>query len=442
MATALIVDDDANTLVQLARVFRESGYSTETSETFSAARDALLRRMPEVAILNDTVSGNSTLDLLLQLDLSRVMEVYLMSEKATLEIATKAMQVGVSDYFEKPIDEARLAKNLEALSLESSAIRRADPAAEKSGQGLLIGESAPMQRLARLIRKVAPEDAAVLLAGESGTGKELAARTVHALSGRADGEFVALNCSAVPPELMESELFGHVKGSFTGATRNHKGFFRRANRGTLFLDEITELEPALQAKLLRVLETQVVTPVGGEKEQQVDVRIVSATNRDPKTAVEDGVLREDLYFRLAQFPIRVPPLRERNTDIELLAMHFLNEQNEERGVTKSFRDDVLELFQLHDWSGNVRELRNVVIHGHLLAGTEIGTDDLPEYLPQSGSEHARGFRTQIGMTLGEVERRHLLATLAHLGGEKKKTAEVLGISLKTLYNRLKKYGVS
>jgi DNA-binding NtrC family response regulator len=320
--------------------------------------------MPEVAILNDTVSGNSTLDLLLQLDLSRVMEVYLMSDRATLEVATKAMQVGVSDYFEKPVDEARLTKNLEALSLESSARRRMDPAAAKSGQGLLIGESAPMQRLARLIRKVAPEDASVLLAGESGTGKELAARTVHALSGRAQGEFVPLNCSAIPPELMESELFGHVKGSFTGATRNHKGFFRRANGGTLFLDEITELEPGLQAKLLRVLETQVVTPVGGEKEVAVDVRIVSATNRDPQSAVEQGALREDLYFRLAQFPIRVPPLRERSTDIELLAKHFLNEQNEDRGVIKTFHDDVLELFQLHDWSGNVRELRNVVIHGH------------------------------------------------------------------------------
>jgi DNA-binding NtrC family response regulator len=441
VATALIVDDDADTLVQLARVFRESGYSTETSETFSAARDALLRRMPEVAILNDTVSGNSTLDLLLKLELSRVVEVYLMSDTATLEIATKAMQVGVSDYFEKPIDEARLAKNLEALKLESSAPRNSDPAAEKSGQGLLIGESVPMQRLARLIRKVAPEDAAVLLAGESGTGQELAARTVHALSGRADGEFVALNCSAVPPELMESELFGHRKGSFTGATRNHQGFFRRANGGTLFLDEITELEPALQAKLLRVLESQVVTPVGGEKELRVDVRVVSATNRDPRTAVEEGVLREDLYFRLAQFPIRVPPLRERTTDIELLAHHFLSEQNKERGVEKSFRDEVFELFQLHDWSGNVRELRNVVIHGHLLAGMEIGTDDLPEYLPQTGSGQARSFRTRIGMTLAEVERRHLLATLAHFGGEKKTTAESLGISLKTLYNRLKKYGV-
>jgi two-component system, NtrC family, response regulator HydG len=441
VATALIVDDNADTLVQLARVFREQGYSTETSQTITATREALLRRMPEVAILNETVDGDSTLDLLLDLDLSQVMELYLMSDKATLQVATKAMRVGVSDYFEKPVDEARLARNLRSLNLESTGERRAGPAAEKSGQGLLIGDSDPIQRLARLIRKVAPDDAAVLFAGESGTGKELAARTLHALSHRSDGEFVALNCSAVPSELMESELFGHVKGSFTGATRNHRGFFRRADGGTLFLDEITELAPQLQAKLLRVLETHVVTPVGGESEIEVDVRVVSATNRDPQGAVEDGSLREDLYFRLAQFPVRVPPLRERGGDIELLATHFLAEQNAERGVEKAFSDDVLEIFAIHDWPGNVRELRNVVIHGHLLAGNEITVDDLPEYMPQTDSHRARSFRTQIGMTIAEVERRHLLATLAHFGGEKKKTAEVLGISLKTLYNRLKRYGV-
>ena len=441
MPTALIVDDSAETLVQLARVFRERGYSTETSQTLAETREALLRRMPEVAILNETVGGDSMLDLLLKLDLSHVMELYLMSDKATLPVATRAMQVGVSDYFQKPVDEERLARNLEALHNGSSA-DWADLAAEKSGQGLLIGESDPIQRLTRLIRKVAPDDAAVLFAGESGTGKELAARTVHALSRRAAGEFIALNCGAVPSELMESELFGHIKGSFTGATRNHRGFFRRANGGTLFLDEITELSPSLQAKLLRVLETYLVTPVGGEEEIPVDVRVVSATNRDPQEAVNDGTLREDLYFRLAQFPIRVPPLRERSADIELLATHFLEEQNEERGVAKTFSGDVLELFYIHDWPGNVRELRNVVIHGHLLAGSQITLDDLPEYMPQTDMHRARGFKTQIGMTLAEIERRHLLSTLAHYGGEKKKTAEVLGISLKTLYNRLKKYGVS
>ena len=442
MATALIVDEDTETLVTLSRIFREHGYSTETSESLSSAREALLRRMPEVAILNESVHGESTLDLLLNLDLSRVMELYLMTDSATLKVATRAMQVGVSDYFEKPIDEGRLARNLDALKLDSPEEQSLDAASDKSGQGLLIGDSHPMQRLRRLIRKVASDEAAVLFAGESGTGKELAAQTVHALSSRQASDFVALNCSAVPPELMESELFGHVKGSFTGATRNHRGFFRRADGGTLFLDEITELSPPLQAKLLRVLEEGVVTPVGGEKEVRVDVRIVSATNRDPQVAVDQGILREDLYFRLAQFPIRVPPLRERSTDIELLARHFLQLQNDERGVEKSFSDEVIEIFSVHDWPGNVRELRNVVIHGHLLAGNVINASDLPDQMPETGSRQARGFKTQIGMTLEEVERRHTLATLAHFGGEKKKTADVLGISLKTLYNRLKKYGVT
>jgi DNA-binding NtrC family response regulator len=441
MPTALIVDDDAETLVQLSRLFRERGYSTETSESRAGAREAMLRRMPDVAMLNETVGGESALDLLLELDLSRVMEVFLMSERPTLSVATKAMRVGVSDYFSKPVDQERLGQDLDALTVESTAAHSADPS-DTSGRGLIVGESPPMQRLLRLIRKVAPDDAAVLFAGESGTGKELCAQTLHALSARAAGEFVALNCSAVPAELMESELFGHVKGSFTGATRNHRGFFRRANGGTLFLDEITELDSGLQAKLLRALETQVITPVGGEQELSVNVRIVSATNRDPQEAVEEGLLREDLYFRLAQFPVRVPPLRERSTDVELLARYFLDEQNHERGVAKTIGQDVLEVFQLHDWPGNVRELRNAVIHGHLLSGEEISVDDLPDHMPQTGSRKARGFRTQIGMTLAEVERRHTLATLAHFGGDKKQAAETLGISLKTLYNRLKKYGVS
>jgi DNA-binding NtrC family response regulator len=442
VATALIVDDEAETLVRLARIFRENGYSTETSQTLSSARESLLRRMPEVAILNETVDGESTLDLLMELDLSRVIELYLMSDHASLRVATQAMQIGFSDYFEKPVDEKHLEQNLKALDTDHSGARRSNPAALKTGQGLLVGESHPMHRLSRLLRKVAANDVAVLLAGESGTGKELAAQTLHYLSHRADNDFVALNCSAVPSELMESELFGHVKGSFTGATRNHRGIFRRANGGTLFLDEITELPPPLQAKLLRVLESGIVTPVGAEKEIAVDVRIVSATNRDPQEAINDGSFREDLYFRLAQFPIRVPPLRERGTDIELLATHFLNEQNGERGLTKTFNQEVLEIFNVHSWPGNVRELRNVVIHGHLLAGEQITGEDLPEYLPQTDNSGASGFKTQIGMSLADVERKHLLATLAHFGGDKKEAASVLGISLKTLYNRLKKYGVS
>ena len=443
MSTALIVDDNAETLIQLAKIFREKGYSAETSQTLAAAREALLRRMPEVALLNETVGGQSTLDLLEQLEVSRVMEIFIMSDEPRLEVATRAMRAGCSNLFRKPVDGAELARNLDELHHDPTGSQDiAELAAEKAGDGLLIGESQQMRRLRRLLRKVAPESASVLLAGESGTGKELAARTIHGLSSRAAGSFTALNCSAIAAELMESELFGHVKGSFTGATRSHQGIFTRADGGTLFLDEITELDPSLQAKLLRVLETQVVTPVGGEKETPIDVRIVSATNRDPQEAVDDGSLREDLYFRLAQFPVRVPPLRERGSDIELLSRHFLDEQNEARGVEKILGEDALEVFHIHDWPGNVRELRNAVIHGHLLAADVITADDLPDHMPQTSSSRRREARSQIGLSLQEVERRHILATYAHLGGEKKTTAEMLGISLKTLYNRLKKYDVA
>jgi len=437
MASALIVDADAENLLSIAEVFRKQGYSTETAQDLKGAREALLRRMPDVAMLAERVGEHDALELLDQLHLAGIMEIYLMSEARSVKVATKAMRLGVSDYFDKPIDAARLTQNLEALAHELGAPEQAR--VDKSARGLLVGESAPMQRLYRLIRKSAPSDATILLAGESGTGKELIAQTIHELSQRAHGDFVALNCTAVTPELIESELFGHKKGSFTGATRDHRGFFERASGGTLFLDEITEMSGALQAKLLRVLETKRVTRVGDETEIDVDARIVAATNRDPHEAVDDGLLREDLYYRLAQFPISVPPLRDRGDDIELLATHFLAEQNAGSDIEKAFSAEVFETLRLHDWPGNVRELRNAVVHGHLLAGTEIGLDDLPDGIPSSSPARSGAVRISVGAPLAEVERRHILSTLAHFEGDKKEAAKALGISLKTLYNRLKRY---
>ncbi|MDX1562787.1 MAG: sigma-54 dependent transcriptional regulator [Gammaproteobacteria bacterium] len=435
MATALIVDDDSENSLLLARLFKEQGFAAEVADSFSDAREALLREMPDVAMLCEELEGRQSLDLLNELDVAGAIEVYLMSENPTLHAATRAMQLGVSDYFEKPVDTDRLVENLSQLAEDAAG-------GGDNGANMIVGESAPIKRMNRLIRKVAPSEAAVLLTGESGTGKELAALTIHSYSQRADRPFVALNCSAVAPELMESELFGHRKGSFTGATKNHRGFFERANHGTLFLDEITEMAPALQAKLLRTLEAQTVLPVGSEKEIAVDVRIVAATNRDPQAAIGDGSLREDLYFRIAQFPIRVPPLRERGNDIDLLARHFVAEQNEQQGIEKTIADDALDVLRVHDWPGNVRELRNAIVHGHLLSGAEISADDLPDQIPSSMAAEGKTVKTQIGLSLAELERRHVLATLAHFDGDKKKAAEILGISLKTLYNRLKKYGVS
>jgi len=290
-----------------------------------------------------------------------------------------------------------------------------------------------------MLRKVALTEMTVLLVGESGVGKELAARIIHELSERSKGPRVPVNCGAISPEILESELFGHEKGSFTGASKRHAGFFERADGGTLFLDEITEMSPELQVRLLRVLETGHLRRVGGEKELPVDVRVVAATNRDPAEALEEGRLREDLYYRLAQFPLRVPTLRERGDDVIVLAERFLAELGKEHGVEKHYSDEVLELLRVHTWPGNVRELRNAIGRAYVLAGEEIRPDDLPPSVIEGRPVESDYLRIAVGTSLEEVERRAILATVEHMEGDKKAAAETLGISLKTLYTKLKKY---
>ena len=438
MPHALIVDNDIENVLTLSEVFRECGYSPETAGSLPQAREALSRHTPEIAILNEDVDGDDTLKLLETIDLSPVTEIYLMSDKPTARIAPRAIRIGASDFFRKPVNTDRLARNLRDLSNELSAVatRQRSPAA---GGDTLVGASKAMQRLNRLLRKAAPGDASIFLAGESGSGKELVARTIHQLSNRAQNDFVSLNCSALSPGLLESELFGHKKGSFRGATRDHRGYLQRASGGTLFLDEITEMNAGLQAKLLKVLESNEVRPVGGEKEIAVDARIITATNIEPEEAVERGRLREDLYYRLAQFPIRVPALREREGDVVLLAVHFLNECNAQTGQKKTLSIRARQALQAYDWPGNVRELRNAILHSHLLAGSEIRLEDLPGRVSSSNPGDGDYIRLYVGTPLAEIERRTILSTLEHYEGDKKKTAEVLGISLKTLYNRLKLY---
>jgi two-component system, NtrC family, response regulator AtoC len=442
MLRALIVDDDVENLHVLSDTFRGEGFAVETADSLPKAREALLARMPEVAMLSERVNGDDVLALLEAVDLAQVMEIYLMSNTPSVRGATRAMRVGASDYFRKPVDRARLQNNLDHFCNEMTVDGEGRPDVDDGGGGLLVGRSTAMRRLYRLVRKCAPSDVTVLLVGESGTGKELVAQTIHQFSERAGGEFVALNCSAVTPELMESEMFGHKKGSFTGAARDHKGYFERASDGTLFLDEITEMSPGLQAKLLRALEVGRISPVGSECDVEVNPRIVAATNQDPAEAISTGQLREDLYYRLAQFPISVPPLRDRTDDIRLLAEHFLEDQNRASGLHKRFAPRVLESMQTHDWPGNVRELKNAVLHGFLLGGDEITTDDLPGSIPSRVTPSGDFIRVAIGSPLSEVERRLVLATLEHFNGDKKHAARVLGISLKTLYNRLKAYNDS
>lgn len=438
MATGLIVEDNVDQLLTLADLFHEKGFATETAEDLGSARKLLARRLPEVVLINERVAGEAALDMLADLDLGGVMELYLMSDCRSIESATRAMRLGVSDYFEKPVDRDRLAAHLDNLVEEIECAGDND-AVQKNARGLLVGESPGMRRLYRLIRKSAPSKASILVVGESGTGKELVARTIHELSDRAHRELVTVNCSAIAGELTESELFGHEKGSFTGAAGQHKGFFERATGGTLLLDEISEMEPGLQAKLLRALETHAIRRVGGEKDIATDVRVIAATNREPEQAIRDGQLREDLYYRLAQFPIRVPPLRDRGDDIERLARHFVEQQNDSSGGRKMLHDDVLEAFRLYDWPGNVRELRNAIVHGYLLADDTIRPEDMPEPVRAAVDGTSASGAPGVGAPMVQVERQHILNTLDHFEGNKKKTAEALGISVKTLYNRLKQY---
>ncbi|HPG24615.1 MAG TPA: sigma-54 dependent transcriptional regulator, partial [Myxococcota bacterium] len=307
--------------------------------------------------------------------------------------------------------------------------------------GPMVGRSKPMQQVYDLVDRVATTDSTVFVTGESGTGKELVAETVHRLSRRKDGPFLALNCGAMSESLIESELFGHEKGSFTGADRRRRGYFEETSGGTLFLDEITEMPIELQVKLLRVLETGAVTRVGATSPTTVDVRVVTASNRDPQEAVAEGALREDLLYRLNVFPIHLPPLRERGDDVELLAAHFLAGVNEREGTSKRLGDAARARLLDCAWPGNVRELKNAIERAHILADDVIGPDMLPEPDTSGPTTTPDGAVLQIrlGASVQEAERRLILATLEELEGDKKRAAKVLGISLKTLYNRLNVY---
>lgn len=324
--------------------------------------------------------------------------------------------------------------NIVSLPFLTAAKAASAPALGRFGG--LYGGSAAMQDVYRRIDKVAPTGATVLIVGESGSGKEVVARTIHDRSDRARQPFVAVNCGAIPGNLIEAELFGYEKGSFTGATRQHRGCFERAEGGTLFLDEITEMAPEMQVRLLRVLETGRFSRVGGEEELRSRVRIVAATNRDPRQAVLDGHLREDLMYRLAVFPITLPPLRERDGDAELIAEHFLAGLNDDEGTDKRFSRQAVATIRAHRWPGNVRELKNAVQRAFILADEEVELDFAAlECVAGSGE----CLQIPVGTPLAEIERRAIYATLDLCEGNKRRCAEMLGVSLKTLYNRLAEY---
>jgi DNA-binding NtrC family response regulator len=301
----------------------------------------------------------------------------------------------------------------------------------------LIGRSTAMDAVVQLIARVAPTEATVLVCGESGSGKELVARSIHEASARRAGPFVAINCGALPATLIESELFGYEKGSFTGAVGTHRGLIEQAEGGTLFLDEVAEMPLDLQVRLLRFLETRSFYRVGGREELSSDLRVIAATNRNPGQAVRDGQLREDLLYRLAVFPIDVPPLRARAGDATLLARHFLDALNRANGTHKRLGASASSTLRAHSWPGNVRELRNAIERAYILCDEVLELEPTPAPVAASAAELE--LRIPIGSRLAEVERRVIEATLGHFRGNKRRTAEVLGCSLKTLYNKLAAY---
>jgi DNA-binding NtrC family response regulator len=442
MPHALIVDDDLSFQLGLAEVVSREGFTTSTASSIAAARAELAKQIPDVLLTDLQLPDGSGLDLLQDTAVTGPPEVILITGHASVETAVDALKRGASDYLTKPVDFARVKMvltNLQRTRELKEEIGTLRTELRKLGRfGALIGSSPNMQRVYDLVARVAKTEASVTITGETGTGKELVAQTVHEQSRRHKEPFLPINCGAVSPSLIESELFGHERGSFTGADRVHRGYFERANRGTLFLDEITEMPIELQVKLLRVLETSTVNRIGGNDLIKIDVRVIAATNRRPEEAVAQGKLREDLLYRLNVFPIELPPLRERGEDIELLAEHFLALLNKQEGAAKRFGAAALERLKLHSWPGNVRELRNVVQRAYIMAEDEIGPESLPlahAASPQSSSSLA----VRVGMSIAEAERRLILATLEGSGGDKKQAAETLKISLKTLYNRLNEY---
>lgn len=443
MSHVLIVDDDLNTREALVEIVVAEGFTAAVAGNIHEARGQISLQRPDVVLIDLNLPDGNGMDLFDDIEARATTEIVLITGHASVESAVEALRLGAADYLTKPINFRRLKAILERVPRGvdvKAEIGMLRSELERLGRfGRMLGTAPPMQKLYNHVARVAPTEATVFLLGESGTGKELAAQTIHELSLRKKQPFLPVNCGAISPQLIESEIFGHEKGSFTGADRQHKGYFERANGGTLFLDEITEMPLELQVKLLRVLENGAFMRIGSNQEIETDVRVIAASNRDPEEAVADGKLRLDLYHRLNVFPIKIPPLRERDGDIQLLAQHFLDELNKANGTSKILSPEALSSLASYHWPGNVRELRNYIQRAYILSDHII---DAAALAPATMSQAPVGLSLAIpvGTSLAEVDRKFIFATLELCGGVKKRAADILGISLKTLYNRLEEYG--
>ena len=447
-ANILIVDDEANTLASLARAFRLAGHEAVVCDNAERALE-LARTQPFDLILSDVVMPRRDgLTLLEDLKAAGVAApVVMMSGQAHIEMAVRATRLGALDFLEKPLSTEKLLVTVEnALKLTRLETENRDLRA-RVGKHTLIFAGENMRRVMAQIERVAASETRVCIYGETGTGKELVARTLHVMSSRAAGPFVTLNCAAVPSELIESELFGHEKGSFTGAAQRHTGKFEQAHRGTLFLDEIGDMPIAMQSKLLRVLEEGEVERIGSGKPTAVDVRVVVATHRNLEQLVESGGFRRDLYHRVVVFPLELPPLRQRREDLPVLVEHFVRQVSAQNGwKPTAFTPAALEALQEYTWPGNIRELRNVVERLLLLAGGEVGAEDVRLALPVSHAA-AKVAGTEGGATgplaqrVLAFERAQVLAELDRHGRQITQTAKALGLERRHLYKKCQQLGI-
>ncbi len=447
----LIVEDEENERTGLAELASLWGFKCETACDGVEALEKIESWSPAIVVTDLMMPRMDGMELLRRVaGLPQECKVIVMTAHGSVDSAVEAMKIGAYDYIQKGGDPTRLRTILKHAVSQRDAERELEVTRrtlrDKGVMGPMVGTSRKMQEIFHLIEMVAPSTASVLITGESGTGKELVARTIHELSPRKSKPFIAINCAAIPETLIESEIFGHEKGSFTGAVERRVGCFELAEGGTLLLDEIGEMPIATQAKLLRVLEDHKLRRLGSKVETSVDVRVLAATNKVPEEAVAQGYLRNDLYYRLNVFNIAMPPLREHKQDLPELVTALLADMNEKHGrKVQMVSDSVMSLFSSFAWPGNVRELRNTLERAIIMceAGV-VETKHLPpgfgQVTPRPPVQEANAVRLGVGTTVGEAERLLILKTLEATNNNKTRAAEILGISLKTLHNKLKEYG--
>jgi two-component system response regulator HydG len=444
----LIVDDELGILDVLRILLKGEGFDVTTAQGGKAGLEALKAAPPDIVLTDIKMPGVSGMDLLAAVrEQDPETPVILMTAQASLQTAIQAVNQGAFAYVQKPfsndelVSVCRRAAEFRRLKAENKQLKQEIRRRERSGFTKPVGNSRAFVEVLKLAEQVAPTESTVLIQGESGTGKEVVARWIHERSARRDGPFLSINCGALPESLLESELFGHVKGSFTGAVRDKQGLFAAARGGTFFLDEIGEMSPATQVKLLRVLQEREAIPVGGTEAIPVDVRLVAATNRDLEDDIKRGRFRSDLYYRLNVVAIHLPPLRERRDDIEILSQEFLARIAKARGEEpKALSEEAKAALLAYDWPGNVRELENALERAVVLTkGGTIELAALPDKVTTRRAEPLVAKRTHPNPTLDVIERAYITWVLQSEGGNKTRAAEVLGIDPSTLYRKLSRY---